>query len=114
MGIYTRSLPRSVLHDQTFFHFLFLLFLFFLSFFSIFLANLIKNGFDRRKQRMLVRIGQLGALRFVKLGLPSGETRRYHIPPSIGQGVVLGEILRPAMQLVRQVSSHLRSRWNGL
>merc|ERR1711909_107507 len=98
-AIYTRSLPRSISHDQFFF--------------SIFLANLIKNGFDRRKQRMLVRIGQLGALRFVHLGLPSGETRRYHIPPSIGQGVVLGEILRSAMQLVRQVSAHLRSRWNG-
>merc|ERR1712042_168564 len=89
-------------------------FSFFSFVFSIFLANLIKNGFDRRKQRMLVRIGQLGALRFVHLGLPSGETRRYHIPPSIGQGVVVGEILRPAMQLVRQVSAHLRSRWNGL
>merc|ERR1712198_787417 len=111
MGIYTRSLPRSVLHDQTFFSFSFSFFQFF---FLIFLADLIKNGFDRRKQWMLVRIGQLGALRFVHLGLPSGETRRYHIPPSIGQGVVLGEILRPAMQLVRQVSAHLRSRWNGL
>jgi len=99
---------------KLFFSFSFSSFSFFFIFFSIFLANLTKNGFDRRKQRMLVRIGQLGALRFVHLGLPSGETRRYHIPPSIGQGVVLGEILRPAMQLVRQVSAHLRSRWNGL
>merc|ERR1711872_779713 len=106
----TKFTPFQLTRSNFFFHFLF----FFFSFFSIFLANLTKNGFDRRKQWMFVRIGQLGALRVVHLGLPGGETRRYHVPPSTGQRVVLGEILRPAMQLVRKVSAHLRSRWNGL
>merc|ERR1711862_654056 len=97
--------PRSVLHDQSFFfHF------FFLNFLSQSHKEWIRQKkitdacLHRTTWRITVRPPRV----------TQWKTRRYHIPPSIGQGVVLGEILRPAMQLVRQVSAHLRSRWNGL